>query len=202
MIQGLVDVANLPDPNGNVSYSSELDEGLDLYRISCPIGVLLVIFEARPEVVVNIASLAIKSGAHYLPLTIRQVHELSVSSLGNTAILKGGKESYRTTALISQAIQAALARTSLPYTSIQSIQSRADVASLLQLDQYIDLVIPRGSNALVRSIQHGTRIPVMGHADGICSVYLDETADEETAVRVTVDSKVRFIRTSKLQTKT
>lgn len=113
--------------------------------------------------------------------------------LGNTAILKGGKESNRTTHLISQAIQTALSRTSLPPTSIQSIQTRADVNSLLQLDQYINLVIPRGSNALVRSIQHGTRIPVMGHADGICSVYLDETADEETAVRVVVDSKVRAI---------
>lgn len=124
-----------------------------------------------------------------------------ISSLGNTAILKGGKESNRTTAIISYAIQTALARTSLPFTTIQSIQSRADVASLLQLDQYIDLVIPRGSNALVRSIQHGTRIPVMGHADGICSVYLDESADEETAVRVVVDSKVHFIHISVLQCK-
>ncbi|EIN09668.1 gamma-glutamyl phosphate reductase [Punctularia strigosozonata HHB-11173 SS5] len=172
MLQGVSDVAALPDPTGIVTYATELDDELELYRVSCPIGVLLVIFEARPEVVVNIASLAIKSG--------------------NAAILKGGKESNQTTALLSKVIQAGLAKTSLPSTYIQSIQTRAEVNSLLALDQYIDLVIPRGSNALVRNIQNNTRIPVMGHADGICSVYLDETADVDKAVRVVVDSKTDY----------
>ncbi|KAK7445384.1 glutamate-5-semialdehyde dehydrogenase [Stygiomarasmius scandens] len=172
MLQGISDVAGLPDPTGSVSYASELDDDLELYRVSCPIGVLLVIFEARPEVVVNIASLAIKSG--------------------NAAILKGGKESNRTTSLLSKAISAGLSKTSLPETYVQTIQTRAEVSSLLELDQYIDLVIPRGSNSLVRNIQNNTRIPVMGHADGICSVFLDETADVEKAVRIVVDSKTDY----------
>ncbi|TFK51897.1 gamma-glutamyl phosphate reductase [Heliocybe sulcata] len=172
MLQGVTDVASLPDPTGRVTYASELDDDLELYRITCPIGVLLVIFEARPEVVVNIAALAIKSG--------------------NAAILKGGKESSNTASLLSQAIQRALSRTSLPETYIQTIQTRAEVSALLDLDQYIDLVIPRGSNSLVRNIQNNTRIPVMGHADGLCNVYLDESADVEKAIRVVVDSKTDY----------
>ncbi|KAJ7117471.1 gamma-glutamyl phosphate reductase [Mycena epipterygia] len=172
MLQGVSDVADLPDPTGIVSYAKELDDGLELYRVSCPIGVLLVIFEARPEVVVNIAALAIKSG--------------------NSAILKGGKESNRTTQLLSQAIASGLSQSSLPATYVQTIQTRAEVSSLLALDQYIDLVIPRGSNSLVQNIQNNTRIPVMGHADGLCSVYLDESADVEKAVRVVLDSKTDY----------
>ncbi|KAF8967715.1 gamma-glutamyl phosphate reductase [Flammula alnicola] len=172
MLQGITDVASLPDPTGIVTYATEMDDNLELYRVSCPIGVLLVIFEARPEVVVNIAALAIKSG--------------------NAAILKGGKESNRTTLLLSDAISAGLAETAIPEKYIQTIQTRNEVASLLELDQYIDLVIPRGSNSLVRSIQNSTRIPVMGHADGLCSVYLDESADEEKAIRVVVDSKIDY----------
>lgn len=172
MLQGVTDVAELPDPTGNVTYASELDDDLELYRVTCPIGVLLVIFEARPEVVVNIAALAIKSG--------------------NAAVLKGGKESNETAQLLSKAIQTALARTSIPSAYIQAIQTRAEVSALLELDQYIDLVIPRGSNSLVRNIQNNTRIPVMGHADGLCHVYLDESADADKAVRVVVDSKTDY----------
>ncbi|KAH7922314.1 gamma-glutamyl phosphate reductase [Leucogyrophana mollusca] len=172
MLQGIQDVANLPDPTGVVSYASQLDDELELYRVSCPIGVLLVIFEARPEVVVNIAALAIKSG--------------------NAAILKGGKESNRTTQLLSKAIALGLAQTSLPSTYVQAIQTRAEVSALLDLDQYIDLVIPRGSNSLVKNIQNNTRIPVMGHADGLCHVYLDESADLQKALRVVVDSKTDY----------
>ncbi|KAJ3481894.1 hypothetical protein NLI96_g7347 [Meripilus lineatus] len=172
MLQGVLDVANLPDPTGIVTYATELDDDLELYRVSCPIGVLLVIFEARPEVVVNIAALAIKSG--------------------NAAILKGGKESNETAQLLSKAIQTALSKTSIPSTYIQAIQTRAEVSALLELDQYIDLVIPRGSNSLVRTIQNSTRIPVMGHADGLCAVYLDESADLQKAIRVVVDSKIDY----------
>ncbi|KAJ3893307.1 gamma-glutamyl phosphate reductase [Lentinula edodes] len=172
MLQGILDVAALPDPTGNVSYASELDDDLELYRVACPIGVLLVIFEARPEVVVNIASLAIKSG--------------------NAAILKGGKESNRTTTLLAKAISAGLLKTAIPESYIQAIQTRAEVSSLLELDQYIDLVIPRGSNSLVRNIQNNTRIPVMGHADGLCSVFVDEHADVTKAVRVVLDSKIDY----------
>lgn len=107
--------------------------------------------------------------------------------------MKGGKESNETAQLLSKAIQTALARTSVPSAYIQAIQTRAEVSALLELDQYIDLVIPRGSNSLVRNIQNNTRIPVMGHADGLCHVYLDESADADKAVRVVVDSKVRVL---------
>ncbi|KAI8985715.1 gamma-glutamyl phosphate reductase [Trametes punicea] len=172
MLQGITDVAKLPDPTGIVTYANELDDGLELYRVSCPIGVLLVIFEARPEVVVNIAALAIKSG--------------------NAAILKGGKESNETAQLLSKAIQTALSKTAISPDYIQAIQTRAEVSALLELDQYIDLVIPRGSNSLVRSIQNSTRIPVMGHADGLCSVYIDQAADINKAVRIAVDSKTDY----------
>lgn len=189
MLQGVTDVAELTDPTGKVTYASELDDNLELYRVTCPIGVLLVIFEARPEVVVNIAALAIKSGTSILTLSMIQALK---SRLGNAAILKGGKESNETAQLLSKAIQTALARTSIPSAYIQAIQTRAEVSSLLELDQYIDLVIPRGSNSLVRNIQNSTRIPVMGHADGLCHVYLDEAADADKAVRVIIDSKVRI----------
>lgn len=187
MLQGVSDVADLPDPTGIVSYAKELDDGLELYRVSCPIGVLLVIFEARPEVVVNIAALAIKSGTSIIFFS-RLCFANSLA--GNSAILKGGKESNRTTQLLAQAIAMGLSQSSLPDTYVQTIQTRAEVSSLLALDQYIDLVIPRGSNSLVQNIQNNTRIPVMGHADGLCSVYLDESADIEKAVRVVLDSKV------------
>ncbi|KAH9967531.1 gamma-glutamyl phosphate reductase [Russula dissimulans] len=172
MLQGVSDIAALPDPTGNISYARALHDNLELYRVSSPIGVLLVIFEARPEVVVNIAALAIKSG--------------------NAAILKGGKESARTAGELARAIQSALAHTALPATFIQTIETRAEVAALLAQDRYIDLVIPRGSNALVRSIQHSTRIAVMGHADGLCAIYLDESADREKARRIVVDAKTDY----------
>ncbi|KIY68894.1 glutamate-5-semialdehyde dehydrogenase [Cylindrobasidium torrendii FP15055 ss-10] len=172
MLDGISDVAALPSPTDVITYATELDEGLELYRVSCPIGVLLVIFEARPEVVVNIAALGVKSG--------------------NAAILKGGKESARTTKVLARLIAQALSTTQLPSTYIQAIETREEVGGLLQQDKYIDLVIPRGSNALVRSIQNGTRIPVMGHADGLCAVYLDESADVGKAVGVVVDSKTNY----------
>ena len=190
MLQGVTDVANLPDPTGQVTYASELDDGLELYRVTCPIGVLLIIFESRPEVVVNIASLAIKSGELLWPGWAVSVSDGRVNLLGNAAILKGGKESNRTASLLAQAIAKGLARTSLPETFVQTVQTRAEISTLLQLDRFIDLVIPRGSNSLVKHIQNNTRIPVMGHADGLCSVYLDEAAEVEKAVRIAVDSKV------------
>lgn len=113
---------------------------------------------------------------------------------GNAAILKGGKESNETTQLLSKAIQNALSKTAISSNYIQTIQTRAEVSALLELDQYIDLVIPRGSNSLVRNIQSSTRIPVMGHADGLCSVYVDASANLRKAVRVVADSKVTRFR--------
>lgn len=109
---------------------------------------------------------------------------------GNAAILKGGKESLHTSTLLSALISSALTPTPIPTTFIQSVSSRADIQGLLSQDRYIDLVMPRGGNELVTSIKNSTRIPVMGHADGICAVYVDESAREGTAVRVVVESKV------------
>ena len=117
---------------------------------------------------------------------------LLMMSIGNAAILKGGKESINTASLLSSLISDALATTQIPNTFIQSVSTRNEISSLLAQDRYIDLVMPRGGNELVKSIQNGTRIPVMGHADGICAVYLDESADETKAVRVVVESKARL----------
>ncbi|TVY90882.1 putative gamma-glutamyl phosphate reductase [Lachnellula willkommii] len=172
MLKGILDVRELEDPVGKVTLRTKLDEGLDLERVSCPIGVLLIIFEARPEVIANIASLAIKSG--------------------NAAILKGGKESTESFVAISKVISAALESTAVPNTAIQLVTTRDVIPQLLALDQYIDLVIPRGSNELVRYIKSSTKIPVLGHADGLCSIYLEHTADPAMAIRVIVDSKTSY----------
>ncbi|CAD1811262.1 glutamate-5-semialdehyde dehydrogenase [Candida parapsilosis] len=172
MLQGILDVANLPDPVGKVTLARKIDEGLNLYRITAPIGVLLIIFESRPEVIANITALAIKSG--------------------NAAILKGGKESYQTFKVMSGMVSKALANTNVPSKAIQLIESREDVADLLDQDKYIDLVIPRGSNELVRNIKSNTKIPVLGHADGICSIYVDSNFDLAKAKRVIIDSKTNY----------
>lgn len=172
MLQGILDVAALDDPVGNITLSRHLDDGLDLYRVSCPIGVLLVIFEARPEVIANISALALKSG--------------------NAAILKGGKESTNTFTIMAKAINKALSKTSIPPNAIQLITTREEVSALLEQDNYIDMVIPRGSNQLVRNIKSNTRIPVLGHADGICSVYVHADADTDMTVRVVTDSKLNY----------
>jgi len=191
MLQGVSDVASLPDPTGKVTYAIKLDDNLELYRVTCPIGVLLVIFEARPEVVVNIASLAIKSGTSPIP-TRALILTWFGPTEGNVAILKGGKESTQTAILLGQCIRLALSQTSLHEDYIQLVHTREDISALLDQDKYIDLVIPRGSNALVSHIQHSTHIPVMGHADGLCTVYLDDSADAAKGKRVVVDSKINY----------
>lgn len=172
MLQGVLDVANLEDPVGKITLATKLDEGLDLYRLTAPVGVLLIIFESRPEVIANITALAIKSG--------------------NTAILKGGKESLHTFTAMAQVVNDALSKTAVPKDAIQLIASREDVAALLDQDKYIDLVIPRGSNELVRNIKSNTKIPVLGHADGICSIYVDKDADLEMASKIVFDAKTNY----------
>ncbi|KAK3989283.1 putative gamma-glutamyl phosphate reductase [Cladorrhinum sp. PSN332] len=172
MLKGILDVRDLQDPVGRVTLRTRLDEGLDLERVTCPIGVLLIIFEARPEVIANIAALAIKSG--------------------NSAILKGGKESTESFIAISSVISNALEKTQVPNGAIQLVTTRDVIPQLLALDKYIDLVIPRGSNELVRYIKDNTKIPVLGHADGLCSIYLDSSADPELAAAVIVDSKTNY----------
>lgn len=172
MVQGIADVQALEDPVGRVTLARQLDKGLDLYRVSCPVGVLLVVFEARPEVLVNITALALKSG--------------------NAAILKGGKELQNTFVALQQAISRALARSYIPPGAIQLVGSRGGVSALLQQDKYIDLVIPRGSNALVRSVKENTKIPVLGHADGLCAVYLHADADMKMAQKILLDAKMGY----------
>lgn len=151
---------------------TELDDGLILSRQTCPIGVLLIIFEARPEVIANIASLAIKSA--------------------NAAILKGGKESTESFRIIASTIGKALEATEVPNDSVQLVATRDAVDSLLTLSQYIDLVIPRGSNELVRHCQTKAHMPVLGHADGLCSLYLHPDADVQMAVDIIIDSKTDY----------
>ncbi|KAI9836847.1 MAG: hypothetical protein M1819_001012 [Sarea resinae] len=172
MLKGILDVRDLEDPVGKVTLRTRLDDGLDLERVTCPIGVLLIIFEARPEVIANIASLAIKSG--------------------NAAILKGGKESTHSFVAISTVISRALSNTAVPNASIQLVTTRDVIPGLLALDKHVDLVIPRGSNELVRYIKHNTRIPVLGHADGLCSIYIHSDAEVSTAVRVLIDAKTGY----------
>ncbi|KKA26586.1 hypothetical protein TD95_003967 [Thielaviopsis punctulata] len=172
MLKGILDVRNLDDPIGNVTLRTKLDEGLVLERVTCPIGVLLIIFEARPEVIANIASLAVKSG--------------------NAAILKGGKESTESFVAISTVISAALSASAVPNAAVQLVTTRDVIPQLLALDRYIDLVIPRGSNDLVRYIKETTKIPVLGHADGICALYLAADADPAIATPVVVDSKTNY----------
>ena len=172
MLDGILQVSALPDPVGNITLATRLDTGLDLYRVTSPIGVLLVIFEARPEVIANIAALALKSG--------------------NAVILKGGKESSHSFAAIAAVVSKALATTPIPSGAVQLVESREEVNALLAQDKYIDLVIPRGGNELVRYIKDHTKIPVMGHADGLCAIYLHGDADIEKSIRVIVDSKTDY----------
>ncbi|KAI1402990.1 gamma-glutamyl phosphate reductase [Hypoxylon fuscum] len=172
MLKGILDVRDLEDPVGKITLRTKLDDGLELTRVTCPIGVLLIIFEARPEVIANIASLAVKSG--------------------NSAILKGGKESTESFVAISKVISAALDKTKVPNGAIQLVTTRDVIPQLLDLDQYIDLVIPRGSNELVRYIKSATKIPVLGHADGLCSMFLEQSADPKMAADVIVDSKTSY----------
>ncbi|KAJ5365020.1 Gamma-glutamyl phosphate reductase GPR [Penicillium concentricum] len=172
MLDGILSVRDLDDPIGKVTLRTLLDDGLTLERVSCPIGVLLIIFEARPEVIANIAALAIKSG--------------------NAAILKGGKESMESFAAIAKVVSKAIAESQVPVSSIQLVKTRDAVSSLLAQDSLIDLVIPRGSNELVRFVKDNTKIPVLGHADGLCSAYIHADADIDTAVKVIVDSKTNY----------
>ncbi|KAJ3567509.1 hypothetical protein NPX13_g6742 [Xylaria arbuscula] len=172
MLKGILDVRELEDPVGKVTLRTKLDDGLEMTRVTCPIGVLLIIFEARPEVIANIASLAVKSG--------------------NAAILKGGKESTESFVAISKVISSALEKSQVPNNAIQLVTTRDVIPQLLDLDQYIDLVIPRGSNELVRYIKSNTKIPVLGHADGLCSIFLEQSADPKMAAEVIVDSKTSY----------
>mgnify|MGYP006428243887 FL=1 len=173
MAKSFESVAALPDPVGQVQLATRLDEGLDLHQVSCPIGVLLVIFESRPEVVVQISALTLKSG--------------------NAVILKGGKEASESNACLFRILDQVLGEfTDLPAGTVNLLQSREAVSEIVQLNDCLDLIIPRGSNALVQHIQQHSRVPVLAHADGICHVYWDRSATLSKAMEIIIDAKTEY----------
>jgi len=170
--QGVEQVAAGGDPLGRVLERRELDEGLELSRVTCPLGVLLIIFESRPDAVIQIGSLAIRSG--------------------NGLLLKGGAEARESNQLLVACLRDALSAEGLDPDAIVGVEGREAVTELLKQEEAIDLVIPRGSGELVRFIQESTRIPVLGHAEGICHVYLDAEADPTLALHIVLDSKCDY----------
>ncbi|MBD9152015.1 MAG: glutamate-5-semialdehyde dehydrogenase [Lachnospiraceae bacterium] len=171
-IAGIHNLIALPDPLFQIQLKRQLDEGLTLIRETCPIGVIGVIFEARPDAMVQIASLCIKSG--------------------NCAILKGGSETRETNKLLFELIYEAALSSGLPQGCLFQAEQRDEVAELLACRESVDLLIPRGSNAFVQYIMNNTKIPVLGHADGICHIYVDKDFDLEKAIPVIIDAKTQY----------
>lgn len=172
-IAGIEELINLPDPLFKTLLKRELDQGLILHKHTCPIGVIGVIFESRPDALVQIATLCLKSG--------------------NCAILKGGSEAANTNKALFEAISLACSETGIPHGFLTLVENRTDIDSLLRCHDYIDLLIPRGSNAFVQYIIENTKIPVMGHADGICHTYVDKNFDIEKALPIIVDAKTQYV---------
>lgn len=172
VIDGVRQVAQIEDILGTSSLKRELDDGLELNRVCCPIGVILVIFESRPDALPQIMSLLVKSG--------------------NAGLIKGGKEAENSNREIFNCLAEGLKSAGYPEGSFTLLSGREEVSDLLKLDKEVDLVVPRGSNELVRHIQENTRIPVLGHADGVCHLYVDEKADLEMATTLAVDCKTQY----------
>jgi len=173
VIAGIQHLIQLEDPVGKTNFGTELDEGLELYQVSCPIGVIGVIFESRPDAFVQIATLCLKSG--------------------NAVLLKGGSEAILTNAVLAKIIRQATESVGLAKNWVGLLETREDVKELLKLDEMIDLIIPRGSNAFVRYIMDHSKIPVLGHADGICHSYVDKEADIEMGWKVVLDGKIQYV---------
>ena len=173
VVDGIHSLINLEDPVGKTLLSTELDDGLELYKVTCPIGVIGVIFESRPDALVQISTLCLKSG--------------------NSVLLKGGSEARETNRILTEIIVKATEKVGMPQHWVALLETRADVNEMLKMDQYIDLIIPRGSNDFVRYIMDNSRISVMGHADGICHCYVDAAADIDQAVKIVVDSKTQYV---------
>jgi len=173
MVNGIYDVIKLEDPSNKTVWTRELDEGLILRKITCPIGVLGIIFEARPDVISQISSLAIKSG--------------------NAVILKGGSEANNTNTAIFEIIKEALDKTEgFPKNAVNLVLSHDDIKKMLDMEGFIDLIIPRGSNKLVKFIQENTKIPVLGHASGICHIFANKDADFDMAKNICIDAKTQY----------
>ena len=172
VLNGIQELVKLPDPLSKIQLARQLDEGLELYRVSCPIGVIGIIFEARPDALVQISSLCIKSG--------------------NCAVLKGGKETARTNKVLFRLIYDAVTAAGLPKGCMLQAEQHQEIDELLSCHDCVDLLIPRGSNQFVQYIMNHTKIPVMGHADGVCHIYVDEDFDMEKAVPIVVDAKTQY----------
>jgi glutamate-5-semialdehyde dehydrogenase len=170
---GIDSLIKLDDPVGKTISATGLDEGLELYKVSCPIGVIGVIFESRPDALVQISTLCLKSG--------------------NAVLLKGGSEAQHTNKILADVIRRACEKAGIPKGWLGLMETRAEVTEILKMDEYIDLLVPRGSNEFVRHIMDNTNIPVLGHAEGICHVYIDGDADLDMAVKLTVDAKCQYV---------
>ena len=170
---GIRSLIDLEEPVGKMSLHTTLDDGLELYRVTCPIGVVGVIFESRPDALVQIAALCLKSG--------------------NAVFLKGGREANNTNKILAEIISSAGIEAGLPEGWLHLLTSREDVANMLSLNEYIDLIIPRGSNDFVKYIMSNTSIAVLGHADGVCHTYIDRDCDPDIAVKVAVDAKTQYV---------
>ncbi len=173
VINGIYSLITLPDPVGVTLSARQLDEGLELYQISCPIGVIGVIFESRPDALVQISTLCLKSG--------------------NAVLLKGGSEAANTNHVLAEIIVEATETAGIPNEWLHLLETREDVNEMLKMDEKIDLLIPRGSNAFVKYIMDHSNIPVMGHADGICHVYVDSEVDQKMALNIVADSKCQYV---------
>ncbi|MFL6213422.1 MAG: glutamate-5-semialdehyde dehydrogenase [Blastocatellia bacterium] len=172
MVAGIRQVIALEDPVGRITYAMELDDDLRLYRVNCPIGVVGVIFESRPDALAQITALCFKSG--------------------NAVLLKGGREAEHSNQKLFEIIQAAAANAEWPADAMALLERREDVSEMLKAEGFVDLIIPRGSNALVRFVQENTQIPVLGHADGLCHIYVDRAADLEKAAAIVKDAKLSY----------
>ena len=173
MIAGVYDLSKLEDPIGKILFTMELDSDLILHKQTVPIGLIGVIFESRPDALVQIATLCVKSG--------------------NAVILKGGTEARETNQVLFGILRDSLETTHVSFRDVlQLVESRKDIGELLELDELVDLVIPRGSSGLVRHIKQNTKIPVLGHAEGVCHLYIDSEADLDMAVKITYDAKCQY----------
>ena len=170
---GILSLMTLEDPVGKQTLHTTLDDGLELYRVTCPIGVIGVIFESRPDALVQIATLCLKSG--------------------NAVFLKGGSEAANTNKILADVIYEAGVKAGLPEGWLNLLTTRAEISDMLELDEFIDLIIPRGSNAFVQYIMQHTNIAVLGHADGVCHTYINDKADPAIALKVAVDAKTQYV---------
>ena len=173
VIAGIEDLVKLEDPLFKQDMHRQLDEGLTLYRETCPIGVIGVIFEARPDALIQISSLCIKSG--------------------NCVILKGGSETMNSNRVLFNIIYEAVIKSGMPENCMLQLEARSEITDLLTCNESVDLLLPRGSNAFVQYIMNNTKIPVMGHADGICHIYVDKEADFKKAIPIIIDAKTQYV---------